>query len=88
MSEQKNPIPIKNLFYMLCYAWDVLAIKDDMTVGSDEYTDAYDLLARVFSFGLGNFPIVLLKQVVQQHSHNRLVFQLSYQRYNLLYKLD
>lgn len=53
MSEQKNPIPIKNLFYMLCYAWDVLAIKDDMTVGSDEYTDAYDLLARVFSFGLG-----------------------------------
>ena len=32
MSEQKNPIPIKNLFYMLCYAWDVLAIKDDINV--------------------------------------------------------
>lgn len=53
MSEHKNPIPIKNLFYMLCYAWDVLAIKDDISVGSDEYSDAYDLLARVFSFGLG-----------------------------------
>lgn len=53
MSEYKNPIPIKNLFYMLCYAWDVLAIKDDISVGSDEYSDAYDLLARVFTFGLG-----------------------------------
>jgi len=53
MSEYKAPIPIKNLFYMLCYAWDVLAIKDDVSVGSDEYGDAYDLLARVFSFGLG-----------------------------------
>ena len=42
MSEYKNPIPIKNLFYMLCYAWDVLAIKDDISVGSDEYSDAYD----------------------------------------------
>lgn len=48
-----NPIPIKNLFYMLCYAWDVLAIKDDITVGTDDYGDAYDLLARVFSFGIG-----------------------------------
>ena len=38
---------------MLCYAWDVLAIKDDISVGSDEYSDAYDLLARVFTFGLG-----------------------------------
>ena len=53
MSDHKNPIPIQNLFYMLCYAWDVLAIKDDIVVGSDDYGDAYDLLARVFSFGLG-----------------------------------
>lgn len=53
MSNTKTPIPIKNLFYMLCYAWDVLSIKDDMLVGSDDYTDAYNLLARVFSHGIG-----------------------------------
>lgn len=53
MSDFHSPIPIKNIFYMLCYAWDVLAIKDDISVGGDDYDNAYDLLARVFSFGLG-----------------------------------
>ena len=53
MSEKKAPIPIKNLFYMLCYAWNVLAITDDIKVGSDDYDDAYNLLSRVFSYGIG-----------------------------------
>ena len=53
MDKKKYPIPIKNLFYMLCYAWNVLAIKDDIKVSEDDYDDAYDLLARVFSFGIG-----------------------------------
>lgn len=51
--ENKRIIPIKNLFYMLCYAWNVLAIMDDIKVGTDDYDDAYNLLARVFSFGVG-----------------------------------
>ena len=38
---------------MLCYAWNVLAIMDDVKVGSDDYDDAYNLLARVFSYGIG-----------------------------------
>ena len=38
---------------MLCYAWNVLAITDDIKVGSDDYDDAYNLLARIFSFGVG-----------------------------------
>lgn len=38
---------------MLCYAWDVLSITDDIKVGSDDYEDAYNLLAQVFSFGIG-----------------------------------
>lgn len=49
----KSPIPIRNLFYMLCYAWNVLAIMDDVHVAKDDFADAYDLLARVFSFGIG-----------------------------------
>ncbi|MBQ8084747.1 MAG: hypothetical protein IJ232_01415 [Lachnospiraceae bacterium] len=53
MNKKKNPIPIKNLFYMLCYAWNVLTIMDDVKVGNDEYDNAYDLLARVFAYGIG-----------------------------------
>jgi len=53
MGKKKYPIPIRNLFYMLCYAWNVLSIMDDIKVGDDEYDDAYNLLARVFSYGIG-----------------------------------
>lgn len=53
MSKKASPIPIKNLFYMLCYAWNVLAVADDLSVGTEDFDDAYNLLARVFSFGLG-----------------------------------
>ena len=38
---------------MLCYAWDVLAIADDVKIAEDDFDDAYNLLARVFSFGIG-----------------------------------
>jgi len=53
MDNIKKQIPIKNIFYMLCYAWNVLSITDDIKVGSDDFNDAYNLLARVFSFGIG-----------------------------------
>lgn len=53
MSNSKAPIPIRNLFYMLCYAWNVLAVADDIKVGSDDFEDAYNLLSRVFSNGIG-----------------------------------
>lgn len=53
MSARQTPIPIKNLFYMLCYAWNVLSIRDEITVGLDEYDNVYNLLGRVFSYGIG-----------------------------------
>ena len=49
----KNTIPIQNLFYMLCYAWNVLAIKDSIKVSSEKITDSYNLLGRIFSYGVG-----------------------------------
>ena len=52
MSKENTPIPVKNLFYMLCYAWNVLSITDSIKVELDEYNDAYNLLARIFSFGV------------------------------------
>lgn len=55
MPTQAPVIPIKNLFYMLCYAWNVLSVMDDIKVGSDNYEDAYNLLSRVFSYGVGKF---------------------------------
>lgn len=38
---------------MLCYAWNILAVKDDIKVGADDFEDAYNLLGRVFSYGIG-----------------------------------
>lgn len=49
----KEPIPIQNLFYMLCYAWNVLSIKDTVNVSSEKIKDSYNLLGRIFSFGVG-----------------------------------
>jgi 5-methylcytosine-specific restriction enzyme subunit McrC len=51
MENKKLPIPIKNIFYMLCYAWNVLSIKNDIMVGTDNFDDAYNLLARIFAHG-------------------------------------
>ena len=52
MSVKKSVIPINNLFYMLCYAWNLLSIKDTIKVDRDEFKDAYSLLARIFSHGV------------------------------------
>ena len=52
MLNKNSKIPIKNIFYMLCYAWNVLAVADDVIVGIDDYDDAYNLLSRVFSYGV------------------------------------
>ena len=51
--DNKSPIPIKNIFYMLCYAWNILGVADTINVDMDDYEDAYNLLARVFFFGVG-----------------------------------
>lgn len=50
---ENNPIPIRNLFYLLCYAWNVLPILNDVKVGEEDISDAYNLLARVFTYGIG-----------------------------------
>lgn len=36
---------------MLCYAWNVLEISKDVKVGEEDAADAYNLLARVFTYG-------------------------------------
>ena len=40
-------IPIKNVYYMLCYAWNVTDYSDNTVCGSEEFDDIYNLLARI-----------------------------------------
>lgn len=52
MSDSKNSIPIKNLFFMLCYAWNVLSIKDTIRLDEEKIDEIYNLLTRLLIFGV------------------------------------
>lgn len=45
-------IPIKNIYYMLCYAWNLLEQKDAIELGNEEFDNIYNLLARVYVKGV------------------------------------
>lgn len=45
-------IPIRNLYYLLCYAWDALEQRDAVEVGELENHQVADLLARVLERGV------------------------------------
>jgi len=52
------PIPIQNIYYLLCYAWDKLAERDVVSVETIPSTDLINLFARV----LINGTQILLKR--------------------------
>lgn len=52
MSEATRNIPIHNIYYILCYAWDILKAKDIVKVSNEKFNDIYDLLSRVFDMAL------------------------------------
>ncbi len=41
-------IPIENIYYLLCYAWNKLDEKDRVAVSAEDYTKLLDLLAKAF----------------------------------------
>lgn len=47
-------IPIKNIYYMLCYAWDILDQKDTLDLGTERLDNIYNLLSRVYINGVTN----------------------------------
>lgn len=51
-------IPIENIYYLLCYAWNKLDEKDRVAVSAEDYTELLDLLAKV----LINATRILLKR--------------------------
>lgn len=44
-------IPIKNIYYMLCYAWNVLEQLDSISLGSDKFDNIYNLFAKIYING-------------------------------------
>lgn len=44
-------IPIKNIYYMLCYAWNVLEQSDNIILGSEKFDNIYNLFARIYISG-------------------------------------
>ena len=53
MPDIKSPIPIKNIFFLLCYAWNILPAMQDVRVGKEDIKDAYNLLAKIFTEVVG-----------------------------------
>ena len=41
-------IPIKNIYYLLCYAWDILDFKEVTNASIDDYDDPSNLLCWIF----------------------------------------
>ncbi len=41
-------IPIKNIYYMLCYGWDILEEKDNIRTGEEEFDNIYNLLGKIY----------------------------------------
>ena len=45
-------IPIENIYYLLCYAWDKLEEKDIVSVNKLDSKNILDLLSRVLINGM------------------------------------
>jgi len=48
---RKMEIPIKNIYYLLCYAWNKLEERDIVNIQGIEATTIYDLFAKVLAEG-------------------------------------
>lgn len=59
-------IPIENIYYLLCYAWNKLDAKDRISVAVDDKTELLDLFAKI----LINATKILLKRGVDRNYVN------------------
>jgi len=55
-------IPIENIYYLLCYAWDKLEEKDQVKVAVDDRTELLDLFAKI----LINGTRIVLKRGIEK----------------------
>ena len=47
-----TPIPIQNIYFLLCYAWNQLEEKDVVEINPEDSTALQDLFARVLAGGV------------------------------------
>ena len=59
-------IPIENIYYLLCYAWDTLDEKEQVNVAVDDRTELLDLFAKI----LVNGTRMLLKRGIERNYVN------------------
>ena len=55
-------IPIENIYYLLCYAWNILDEKDKVKVSVDDRTELLDLFAKILIQGTR----ILLKRGIEK----------------------
>jgi 5-methylcytosine-specific restriction enzyme subunit McrC len=65
-------IPIKNIYYLLCYAWNKLAERDFIEISAEESPDLLNLLARVL---LNGTKTLLKRGLAQQYLTETQVYQ-------------
>lgn len=47
-----NNIPIKNIYYMLCYAWNIIDEIDNIEFGEEKFENIYNLMAKILDYFL------------------------------------
>ena len=47
-----NNIPIKNIYYMLCYAWNIIDEINDIEFGDEKFENIYNLMAKILYYFL------------------------------------
>ncbi|MEH7351770.1 5-methylcytosine restriction system specificity protein McrC [Gottfriedia acidiceleris] len=62
--ENYSRIPIKNIYYMLCYAWDRLEEMDKVNVGQEDDIDLYHLITRVL---LNDLKVLIKKGFYREY---------------------
>lgn len=45
-----NNIPIKNIYYMLCYAWNIIDEINDIEFGDEKFENIYNLMAKILDY--------------------------------------
>ncbi|MGG5461185.1 5-methylcytosine-specific restriction endonuclease system specificity protein McrC [Clostridium sp. B9] len=43
-----SKIPIKNIYYMLCYAWEMVDKSEEVSLGNEEFDNIYNLLCKMY----------------------------------------
>jgi 5-methylcytosine-specific restriction enzyme subunit McrC len=62
-------IPIENIYYLLCYAWNKLDEKERVNVSIDDKTELLDLFAKI----LINATKMLLKRGIDKNKPIKLM---------------